>query len=242
MGVSEHLSKQFDAELEGMRSRVLEMGGLVETQIRRALEALASGERALADEVIANDHRVNGMEVSLDGDCSQVIVRRQPAANDLRLILAITKTVTDLERVGDEAQKIARMAKSIHERGVDGRSPRSVEIRHASEIALSMLRRALDAFARLDVSAAADVIRDDAAIDSEFRSILRQLITYMMEDPRTISTALDVVWVAKAIERIGDHAKNMAEQVIYIVKGMDVRHVDPANIERELAAAEGRAE
>ena len=239
----EHLSKQFDAELEAIRSRVLEMGGLVESQIRRALDALASGDRSLADEVIANDHRVNGMEVALDGDCSQVIVRRQPAANDLRLILAITKTVTDLERVGDEAQKIARMAKSIHERGgMEGRSPRTVEVRHASEVALSMLRRALDAFARLDVAAAADVIRDDASIDSEFRSILRQLITYMMEDPRTISTALDVVWVAKAIERMGDHAKNMAEQVIYIVKGTDVRHVDPASIERELAAAEGRSQ
>jgi len=241
--VPEHLSKQFDAELEAIRSRVLEMGGLVESQIRRALDALASGDRSLADEVIANDHRVNGMEVALDGDCSQVIVRRQPAANDLRLILAITKTVTDLERVGDEAQKIARMAKSIHERGgMEGRSPRTVEVRHASEVALSMLRRALDAFARLDVAAAADVIRDDASIDSEFRSILRQLITYMMEDPRTISTALDVVWVAKAIERMGDHAKNMAEQVIYIVKGTDVRHVDPASIERELAAAEGRSQ
>jgi phosphate transport system protein len=178
------------------------------------------------------------MEVAIDGECSQVIVKRQPAANDLRLILAITKTVTDLERIGDEAQKIARMAKSIHERGLDGRAPRTVDVRHAAEVALAMLRNALDAFARLDVAAAADVIRDDAAIDSEFRSILRQLITYMMEDPRTISSALDVVWVAKAIERIGDHAKNMAEQVIYIVRGTDVRHVDPASIARELAGTE----
>src|SRR5438874_308824 len=160
--MNEHFSKQFDAELETIRSRVLEMGGLVEVQIRRALDALGSGDRALADEVIANDHKVNGMEVSLDEDCSQVIVRRQPAANDLRLILAITKTVTDLERVGDEAQKIARMAKSIHERGLDGRASRTVEVRHAAEIGLAMLRRALDAFARLDVGAATDVIRDDA--------------------------------------------------------------------------------
>ena len=237
--MNEHLSKQFDAELEAIRSRVLEMGGLVEAQIRRALDALNGGDRALADAVIANDHRVNGMEVSIDGDCSQVIVRRQPAANDLRLILAITKTVTDLERIGDEAQKIARMAKSIYERGGDGHAtPRTVDVRHAASVALAMLRSALDAFARLDVAAAADVIRDDVAIDSEFRSLLRQLITYMMEDPRTISSALDVVWVAKAIERIGDHAKNMAEQVIYIVKGTDVRHVDPANIERELAGTE----
>ena len=236
--MNEHSSKQYDADLEAIRSRVLEMGGLVEAQIRRALEALSTGERAISDEVIASDHRVNGMEVSLDGDCSQVIVKRQPAANDLRLILAITKIVTDLERIGDEAQKIARMAKSIHERGMDGRAPHTVEVRHAAEVALAMLRQALDAFARLDVAAAADVIRDDAAIDSEFRSILRQLITYMMEDPRTISSALEVVWVAKAIERMGDHAKNMAEQVIYIVKGTDVRHVDPASIERELAGTE----
>jgi phosphate transport system protein len=233
--VNEHSSKQFDAELEAIRSRVLEMGGLVESQIRRALDALAGGERALSDEVIAADHRVNAMEVSLDGDCSQVIVKRQPAANDLRLILAITKTVTDLERIGDEAQKIARMAKSIYERGLDSRAPPNVDVRHAAGVALAMLRNALDAFARLDVAAAAEVIRDDAAIDSEFRSILRQLITYMMEDPRTISSALEVVWVAKAIERIGDHAKNMAEQVIYIVRGTDVRHVDPARIEKELA-------
>src|SRR5882672_9577614 len=238
MGVTEHLSKQFDAELETLRSRVLEMGGLVESQIRRALDALASGDRALIEEVIATDHRVNGMEVALDGDCSQVIVRRQPAANDLRLILAITKTVTDLERMGDEAQKIARMARSIHARGSTQPPPHSVDVRHAAEVALSMLRRALDAFARLDVAAAAEVIRDDAAIDSEFRSILRQLITYMMEDPRTISTSLEIVWVAKAIERIGDHSKNMAEQVIYIVKGTDVRHIDPASIERELAGTE----
>jgi len=224
MGVSEHLSKRFDAELEAIRSRVLEMGGLVESQIRRALEGFSSGDRALLDDVIVTDHRVNGMEVALDGDCSHVIVKRQPAANDLRLIFAITKTVTDLERIGDEAQKIARMAKSIHEREGGGRILRSVDVRHTAEAAVSMLRSALDAFARLDVNAAEEVIREDAAIDSEFRSVLRQLVTYMMEDPRTISTALEIVWVAKAIERMGDHAKNMAEYVIYIVKGTDVRH------------------
>jgi phosphate transport system protein len=230
MGVTEHASKQYDLDLDSIRSRVLQMGGMVESQIRRALEALATGDRTLIDEVIADDHRVNGMEVALDGDCSQVIVRRQPAANDLRMILAITKTVTDLERIGDEAQKIARMARSIHERS-GSQAPQMVDVRHAAEIALSMLRRALDAFARLDVTMAAEVIRDDAGIDSEFQSLLRQLITYMMEDPRTISTALEIVWIAKAIERIGDHAKNMAEYVIYIVKGTDVRHTGAAKIE-----------
>jgi phosphate transport system protein len=219
----EHASKQYDLDLGSIRSRVLQMGGLVESQIRRALEALVSGDRALADEVIADDHRVNAMEVALDGDCSQLIVRRQPAAGDLRMIFAITKTVTDLERIGDEAQKIARMAKAIHERGKN-QMPPAVDVRHAAELAISMLRRTLDAFARLDCSVAQEVIRDDAGIDAEFRAVLRQLITYMMEDPRTISTALEIVWIAKAIERIGDHAKNMSEYVIYIVKGTDVRH------------------
>jgi phosphate transport system protein len=182
--------------------------------------------------VIATDHRVNGMEVALDGDCSQVIVRRQPAANDLRMILAITKTVTDLERMGDEAQKIARMARSIHERGTS--PPHMLDVRHAAEVALSMLRRALDAFARLDVATAAEVIRDDAAIDSEFRSVLRQLITFMMEDPRTIRRHLDVMWVVRALERIGDHAKNISEYVIYMVHGKDIRHTSLDDVEREL--------
>jgi phosphate transport system protein len=230
MGASEHASKQYDLDLDSIRSRVLQMGGLVESQIRRAVEALGSGDRAAMAEVIANDHRVNAMEVELDGDCSQVIVKRQPAANDLRMILAIIKTVTDLERMGDEAQKIARMARSIHERGTPP-PPTAVDVRHAAEVALAMLRRTLDAFARLDCATAAEVIRDDAGIDSEFQAILRQLITYMMEDPRTISTALEIVWIAKAIERIGDHAKNMAEYVIYIVKGTDVRHTGAVKTE-----------
>src|SRR5882762_873587 len=164
VGVNEHLSKQFDAELESIRSRVLEMGGLVESQIRRAL-----------DDVIATDRRVNEMEVALDGECSHVIVKRQPAANDLRLIFAITKTVTDLERIGDEAQKIARMGKSIAEREYSGgRLTRTADVRHAAAVVISMLRRALDAFARLDCDAAMEVIRQDASIDSEFQSILRQ--------------------------------------------------------------------
>lgn len=221
--MTDHASKQYDLDLGSIRARVLQMGGLVESQIRRAVDALGSGDMALIDQVIDDDHRVNGMEVALDGDCSQLIVKRQPAASDLRMIFAIAKTVTDLERIGDEAQKIARMAKSIHQRD-RAQLPPAVDIGHAAELAISMLRRALDAFARLDCDTAAQVIRDDAGIDSEFRAILRQLITYMMEDPRTITTALEIVWIAKAIERIGDHAKNMCEYVIYIVKGTDVRH------------------
>jgi phosphate transport system protein len=230
MEMTEHASKQYDLDLGSIRSRVLAMGGLVESQIRRAIDSLTTGNVALAEEVIAADHRVNGLEVALDGDCSQLIVRRQPAASDLRMIFAIMKTVTDLERIGDEAQKIARMAKNIHERGA-AQAPPVVEVRHAAEAAIAMLRRTLDCFARLDADGAAEVIREDAGIDTEFRSILRQLITYMMEDPRTISTALEIVWIAKAIERIGDHAKNMAEYVIYIVKGTDVRHTGSAKLE-----------
>ena len=223
MPTNEHLSKQYDIDLDGLRTLVLAMGGLVESQIRSALDAFATGDMALADRVIRGDQEVDAYEISIDQDCAHVIARRQPAAGDLRMIMAISKTVTDLERAGDEAEKIARMAKSIH---ATGRVPadRLPPIRHAADTALSMLRQSLDAFARLDASAATKAVQADKAIDDEFRSILRQLITYMMEDPRTISTALEIVWVAKAIERIGDHAKNMAEYVIYVVEGTDVRH------------------
>jgi phosphate transport system protein len=229
---TEHLSKQYDADLETLRSGVLQMGGLVEAQIRSAIDAFSTGNVDLVDQVVATEVRVNECEVSIDNDCSHIIVKRQPAAGDLRLIMAISKTVTDLERVGDEAEKIARMSKQIHEHGrMD--LHHFANVRHAADIAVSMLRQALDAFARLDAAEAASVIREDVAIDTEFRSILRQLITFMMEDPRTISTALEIVWIAKAIERIGDHAKNIAEDVIYIVKGTDVRHTTVEQVERE---------
>jgi phosphate transport system protein len=229
---TEHLSKQYDTDLETLRSGVLQMGGLVEAQIRSAIDAFSTGNVDLVDQVVATEVRVNECEVSIDNDCSHIIVKRQPAAGDLRLIMAISKTVTDLERVGDEAEKIARMSKQIHEHGrMD--LHHFANVRHAADIAVSMLRQALDAFARLDAAEAASVIREDVAIDTEFRSILRQLITFMMEDPRTISTALEIVWIAKAIERIGDHAKNIAEDVIYIVKGTDVRHTNFEQVERE---------
>jgi phosphate transport system protein len=229
---SEHLSKQYDNDLETLRSGVLQMGGLVESQVRTAIDAFANGNQDLIDQVIANEPRVNECEVQIDDDCSHIIVKRQPAAGDLRLIMAISKTVTDLERIGDEAEKIARMSRQIHERG-HADLHRFATVRHAADIAVSMLRQALDAFARLDAADAASIIRQDATIDTEFRSILRQLITFMMEDPRTISTALEIVWIAKAIERIGDHAKNIAEDVIYIVKGTDVRHTAVEVVERE---------
>ena len=221
--MAEHTSKQFDAELEDVRTRVLQMGGLVEEQIRRAVDALSSGDMQEIERVQANDHRVNAMEVELDEACSHIIARRQPAAGDLRLIIAVIKTITDLERIGDEAEKIARMAKLIHD-AERMHMPR-LEIRHVANLALAMLRKALDAFARLDVKAAQQVVEQDETVDSEFRSILRQLITFMMEDPRTITRCLEVLFVAKALERIGDHSKNMAEYVVYMVEGRDVRHM-----------------
>ena len=220
---SEHLSKQYDSDLEDIRSRVLQMGGLVEAQILAAIECFATGNFDLMAQVTDGDRRVNSYEVEIDDACSHVIARRQPAARDLRLIMAVSKIVTDLERTGDEAEKIARMARQIYERG-RLQIPRSADVRQAGQLAVAMLRRVLDAMARLDAFEAERIIAEDATIDDAFRGIVRQLVTYMMEDPRTISTALDIVWIAKAIERIGDHAKNIAEQVIYIVHGTDVRH------------------
>ena len=230
---SEHTSRQFDSELEAVRARVLQMGGLVESQIRLAIESLISGDVALMNRVIADDHRVNAMEVEIDESCNRIIVRRQPTAGDLRMVMTVIKTITDLERIGDEAEKIARMAKllSQKERLI---LPRYTEIKHAAELALDMLRKSLDAFARLDLSCAAQVVRQDELVDEEFRAIMRYLITFMMEDPRTISTSLEILFVAKAIERIGDHAKNMSEYVVYMVKGRDVRHVTVEEIEREV--------
>ena len=229
---SEHISKKFDAELEAVRSRVLQMGGLVEQQINRAMDALAAGDMDLADLVIADDHRVNSMEVGIDDDCVHIIAKRQPTAGDLRMVMTVIKTITDLERIGDEAQKIARMAKLIHEH--DRRlSTRFSEVRYASTVALDMLKTALDAFARLDIAAAAKVVKQDQIVDEQFRGVLRQLVTFMMEDPRTISAAIEILFVAKAIERIGDHAKNMSEYVVYLVKGKDVRHITAEEFERE---------
>ena len=232
MPTTEHLTKQFDVDLETLRSRILQMGGLIEAQILAAIDGLYSGNIQALEQVIENDRRVNGFEVSIDTECSHIIARRQPAASDLRLIMGVSKAVTDLERVGDEAKKIAVVSKQIHESG-RLQIPRLADIRRASNTVVGMLRKALDAFARLDAVAAAEVIRDDAAIDEAFRGMMRQLITYMMEDPRTISTAFEIVWIARALERMGDHSKNMAEQVLYIVKGTDVRHTTFEDIERE---------
>ncbi len=230
---TEHTSKQFDAELDAVRAQVLQMGGLVESQIRLAIEALISDDVALMERVINDDHRINALEVQIDESCSQIIALRQPAAGDLRMVLTVVKTITDLERIGDEAAKIARMGKLVSQK----KSlilPRYTEIKLIAELALDMLHKSLDAFARLDLILTAQVVRQDELIDEEFRSIMRYLITYMMEDPRTISIALEILFIAKAIERIGDHAKNMSEYVVYMIKGKDVRHVTVEEIEREV--------
>lgn len=228
----EHTLKQFDADLEDIRAKVLQMGGMVEEQIMRAIGALTTGDVGLARQVVESDVRVNALEVQIDEECSTVIARRQPAAKDLRMIMTVVKTITDLERIGDEAAKIARMTLSLYGSARPA-MPRITEIQHVADIALGMLRNALDAFARLDLAVAAKVVRQDEQVDSEFKAILRQLITFMMEDPRTISHSLDILFIAKSIERIGDHAKNMSEYVVYLVKGKDVRHTSVETLERE---------
>ena len=228
-----HLSSQFDSELSAVSTRVMELGGLVESQIRQAIYALSQFSVEVADQVTAAEVKVNAMEVEIDRDLSSIIARRQPTARDLRLLIAISKATANLERVGDEAEKIARMVRSIIQSGAP-RSLPSLELRVASDMASGLLRKALDAFARLDTTAALAILKEDNLIDQEFDGFMRKLITYMMEDPRMISPSLDLLFLAKAIERIGDHAKNIAELIIYIVKGTDVRHTPMAEIESVL--------
>ena len=228
-----HLSTQFDSELSAVSTRVMELGGLVESQIRLAIHALSQLSVDAANDVSATEARVNAMEVDIDRELSSIIARRQPTARDLRLLMAISKTTANLERVGDEAEKMARMVLSI----IDSGSPRSlpsIELRVAADMASGLLRKALDAFARLDTAAALSILKEDDLIDQEFNGFVRKLITYMMEDPRMISPSLDLLFLAKAIERIGDHAKNIAEFIVYVVKGADIRHIPMEQIESVL--------
>jgi len=225
--MGEHSSKQYDHDLEAIRSKVLLMGGIVETQFLDAMTCFRIGNAERADRVMREDDNVNQLEVQLDDQCSHLIVKRQPTANDLRTVMATIKVITDLERIGDEATKIARISKSLHGRGVATVNHYEM-VRSIANAASDLLHDALDAFARNDGKQALQLIAQDAIIDHEFRSIMRNLITFMMEDPRTISAALDTMWVAKAIERIGDHAKNIAEYVIYVVEGRDIRHTRAA--------------
>jgi len=220
-----HLSSQFDAELSAISTRVLEMGGLVESQVGQAVYALSHLSHEIAAQVLLAEERVNAMEVEIDGDLWTIIARRQPTARDLRLLVAISKAIANLERAGDEAARIARTVQRLINAGVSSRLRLPLaDLSYESNLAVTQLRKSLDAFARLDVERALEVLKSDDQIDQEFEGLIRKLITYMMEDPRTISASIDLVFVAKAIERVGDHAKNLAEAVIYVVKGTDVRH------------------
>jgi phosphate transport system protein len=229
----EHISSQFNAELETMRQRVLAMGGLVERQLVDATRALVEGDGELGQSVSDNDFAVNRQEVTIDEECCVMLARRAPAAIDLRLVYTIIKTITDLERIGDEAAKVAKMAADLA--SMDRGGAPLVEIGHLSRHVSGMLRDALDAFARMDAEAALAVAREDEIVDREYEALMRQCITYMMEDPRTIRAVMDLLWSVRALERIGDHARNIAEYVIYLVKGKDVRHISLEAMEREVS-------
>ena len=226
-----HTSKQFDAELEQARKQVLLMGGLVEQQIVYAIEALRRGDAGLTAQVVEVEVEVNRLERTVDEMCTTVIARRQPNANDLRLIMTMLKVTTDIARIGDEAKKIALYAGQGRSNLGRATLPRLSEITSMADLVKEMLRRALDAFARMDVESAASIAQRDLDVDRSFQSTLRELLTYMIEDPRTISASIDVLFVAKALERIGDHAKNITEYVVYLIKGKDVRHVTPEEFE-----------
>jgi phosphate transport system protein len=227
-----HLSSEFDAELGAISNRVMEMGGLVESQLSQAMAALSDFSAETAAQVIEREALVNRMELEIDRELSGVIARRQPTARDLRLLIAVSKTIANLERVGDEAARIARTVHKLVNAGVSTRLRQPVgDLKHEADLAIASLRKALDAFARLDTARALEVLKQDDQIDQEFDGLLRKLITYMMEDPRTISASIDLVFVAKAIERVGDHAKNLAEVIIYVVKGTDVRHASLETVE-----------
>ncbi len=233
-----HISHQYNAELEDIRSKVLQMGGLVEHQIEQALRALTSGDTLLGEAVIMNDAKVNQLDVTIDEECNHIIARRQPAASDLRLVMAVIKTITDLERIGDEAEKIARMAVKLAQE----ERPKNnyAEIGALGSHVRDMVHEALDAFARMDIEAAVKTAHEDRKIDQKYDGVMRQMITFMMEDPRTITRALDVIWAARALERIGDHARNICEYIVYFVKGKDVRHTTLEQIERDILGREDK--
>lgn len=232
LNLTHHISRRFNAELEELRSNVLAMGGLVEQQLTDGLIALTTSDTELAEEVASSDYKVNTMEVTIDEKCNQILARRQPAASDLRLVVAIIKTITDLERIGDEAEKLGQLAVKLSDKSVT--SSQFVELRHLGDHVKTMLHDALDAFARMDVADALRTIESDKQVNDEFESIMRQLITRMMEDPREIKNALRVSWCARALERIGDHASNICEYVVYLVKGKDIRHISVDKMREEL--------
>ena len=232
---SQHISRRFNEDLERVRNQVLAMGGFVEQQLAKSVAALVEGDSSLGESVARDDFKVNDMEVSIDEECSRILATRAPAAGDLRLIVAIIKAITDLERMGDECEKIGYIGSRLatQERPAD----KYREVKHLGRVVQDLVHDALDAFARMDAEAALRVAARDRLVDEEYEAIQRQSITFMMEDPRTIRRALDVMWVVRALERIGDHAKNICEYVIYMVLGKDVRHVAIEDVEQQLQAA-----
>lgn len=232
---NQHISQKFDEEMENLKNSVLKMGGLVEQQIRRATDALKTLDSNEAEEIVQHDEFINALEVSIDEECARILVRRQLAASDLRMVVAVIKTITDLERIGDEAERIAKMAINISEKDSVFHN-RYIGITHLSEHVIMMVHKALDAFARLDTNEAFTVVRDDEKADAEYQSIMRQMLTYMMEDPRTISESLDIMQAARALERIGDHAMNIGEYIIYLVLGKDIRHISIRDVERNVVS------
>lgn len=234
---SQHISRQFNTELEELKTQLMAMGGLVEKQIQDAIEALLESDSRLAERVRDNDEKVNEMQLQIDEECTRVLARRQPAASDLRLVIAVIRATSDLERIGDEARKIARNALTVMESGHGNKG--LVEVRHISEHVRRMVRDSLTAFARLDTRLALSVVREDDAVDDEYASAMRSLVTFMMEDPRSITSILSVVWILRALERIGDHADNVAEHVIYLVKGLDIRHTATEELDDEAIERKG---
>lgn len=230
--LDQHISRQFNADLEHLRTQLLEMGGLVEDQIVNAIRAIETADGELAEQVMKRESEVDQRELSLDQECATILARRQPAASDLRLVLMVTKATRDLERMGDEANGIAKMAIALNKDGGEARG--FVELRHLASNVVELVNVCLDAFARYDVQSAIRVVRDDRHIDTEYKSATREMITYMMEDPRSITRVMNIMWALRSLERIGDHARNIAEHVIYLVHGTDVRHASMKEIEAQL--------
>lgn len=229
---SHHISQQFNADLEEIKANMLEMGGMVEKQLADAIDAIITADSGLAQLVREDDATINAMEIKIDEECNRILVRRQPAASDLRLVLTIIKTVNDLERIGDESAKVAKLAIELTEQGESSKG--YIEIRHIGERVRKMVYTALDAFARYDLDAALQVAREDVSVDVEYSTAMREMITYMIEDPRSITRVLNVIWALRSLERIGDHAKNIAEHVVYLVKGTDVRHLGLSGLEERV--------
>jgi len=234
---SQHISRQFNQELEELKTHLMAMGGLVEKQVQDAVAALLEGDSALGRQVVDNDRAVNDMQIKIDEECTQVLARRQPTASDLRLVLAVIRAASDLERIGDEASKIARNACELIDG--DNGSRGFVEVRMISEHVRRMVRDALTSFARFDTELALKLVHEDEEVDNEYQSAMRSLMTFMMEDARSISPVLSLMWILRALERIGDHANNLAEYVVYLVKGMDIRHTDPDDLDAEAIARKG---